>query len=415
MEIFTASNAFNCISFFTVVELSTCRIPPNPMPPSISPSNMLVEGSNMTVNCSAVRLPVPTISLYISGRFVRQYVAWFVVTTVYNLTRDMTYVSCYADNGCGPPMEAREEINVVYKPDVTAAGVTMASYGDSVTLRCLVEANPEPTMMFWRDRMKTIPIIIGPKYSVNIQPSKYDKHRWVMQLSIISITDDELGDYFCHAANEYGNASSPVSVQLRHIVPVENLKHCCAEENVSAACSAACSSYLDIDSVIDKPECLPDFDKIMRCGSDESDHHRCCSLAGVERNCLGWCRGGLVDSPYTKHCLTKYAKKIMNCFRDDRDRLPGPPQNVRVGRIDGQSATIGWDPPLKNPESVELYRVFCKQDYSKGPLMKNDVKKTILKITSLVAGVEYECVVKAGNTLGTSMVSEPVRFMTRTQ
>lgn len=52
--------------------------------------------------------------------------------------------------------------------------------------------------------------------------------------------------------------------------------------------------------------------------SDESDHHRCCSLAGVERNCLGWCRGGLVDSPYTKHCLTKYAKKIMNCFRDDR-------------------------------------------------------------------------------------------------
>ena len=31
----------------------------------------------------------------------------------------------------------------------------------------------------------------------------------------------------------------------------------------------ACSFYLDIDAVSDKPECINDFDKLMKCGSGE--------------------------------------------------------------------------------------------------------------------------------------------------
>lgn len=36
-------------------------------------------------------------------------------------------------------------------------------------------------------------------------------------------------------------------------------------ENVSKECIGACSYFLDMDSVIDNPKCLPDFDKIMKC------------------------------------------------------------------------------------------------------------------------------------------------------
>jgi hypothetical protein len=29
----------------------------------------------------------------------------------------------------------------------------------------------------------------------------------------------------------------------------------------------ACTFYLDIDAVIDKPECINDFDKLMKCAA----------------------------------------------------------------------------------------------------------------------------------------------------
>lgn len=32
-------------------------------------------------------------------------------------------------------------------------------------------------------------------------------------------------------------------------------------------CMEACSFYLDIDAVIDKPECITDFDKLMKCAA----------------------------------------------------------------------------------------------------------------------------------------------------
>lgn len=57
-------------------------------------------------------------------------------------------------------------------PHLTASGITMAAYGDSATLQCIVDAHPEPKMMFWRDYNRRIPVIQGSKYDVSITPSK---------------------------------------------------------------------------------------------------------------------------------------------------------------------------------------------------------------------------------------------------
>lgn len=38
------------------------------------------------------------------------------------------------------------------------------------------------------------------------------------------------------------------------------------------------------------------------------------------------------------------------------DKLPGPPQNVQVEPIDSHSVRVKWDPPVKNPHTVEVYR-----------------------------------------------------------
>lgn len=48
---------------------------------------------------------------------------------------------------------------------------------------------------------------------------------------------------------------------------MNNVTQCCVEQNVSSVCMDACSFYLDIDAVIDKPDCITDFDKLMKCAS----------------------------------------------------------------------------------------------------------------------------------------------------
>lgn len=40
--------------------------------------------------------------------------------------------------------------------------------------------------------------------------------------------------------------------------------------NVSSQCLDACSFYLDMDNIMDRPECVNDFDKLMKCAADGS-------------------------------------------------------------------------------------------------------------------------------------------------
>lgn len=46
-----------------------------------------------------------------------------------------------------------------------------------------------------------------------------------------------------------------------------NITECCAREKVSEGCIDACSFFSDIETVLDKPQCLPDFDKLMKCSA----------------------------------------------------------------------------------------------------------------------------------------------------
>jgi len=81
-------------------------------PPTVHPINLVMEGSSMTILCIAMGTPMPTISLYISGRLVRQETTRHMVTVIHNVTRDMDQISCYADNGYGTPMQASRKITI---------------------------------------------------------------------------------------------------------------------------------------------------------------------------------------------------------------------------------------------------------------------------------------------------------------
>ncbi|XP_019771440.1 Ig-like and fibronectin type-III domain-containing protein 2 isoform X3 [Dendroctonus ponderosae] len=379
-------------------------------PPTVHPINLVIEGSSMTILCIAMGNPMPTISLYISGRLVRQDTTRHMVTVINNVTRDMNEISCYADNGYGTPMQASRKITISHLPQINASGITMATIGDSVTLECRVEATPEPKMIFWRNHEDRTPVVQGGKYDIEILKAKDAEDKYIMHLTLKQITDLDVGEYYCHAENAFGSATQPVSVRIRNIATINNVTQCCMEQNVSSTCMDACSFHLDIDAVIDKPACIPEFDKLMKCAADGSDHRNCCAHANVPRRCLDWCRGEPILS--TKVCVLSYTKHIMGCFHELRDKLPGPPQNVQVKFIDAHSVFITWDPPVKNPHTVEMYRVFWRPvDSPNKSSQKNDTADTKLQIHDLKDGTAYEAVVKAGNSKGTSTLAEPIKFV----
>lgn len=232
-----------------------------------------------------------------------------------------------------------------------------------------------------------------------------------MTLSIVKVTNGYDGEYYCHAENALGVDTRAVSVRIRNTPTVHNIEECCVAQNVSKACMSACSFYIDFDVVKDLPECLVDFDKLMKCAADGSDHRTCCAAANVPRNCLNWCRGEPING-YMGTCILQYTKTIIECFQLNRELLPGPPKNLNAKVISDDEVMITFDAPQKNAHMVEGYRIYWHEIDSVDDENKMDRSGTIynmhssdttelmVKINDLLPSILYKVVVAAGNTHG---------------
>ncbi len=89
----------------TVVTWTEPIVPAFAEAPAVHPRTGLIEGGSMTVLCIALGTPTPTITFYLGGHPIRSETTRHLVTTIYNVTKDMAQISCYADNGYGTPMQ----------------------------------------------------------------------------------------------------------------------------------------------------------------------------------------------------------------------------------------------------------------------------------------------------------------------
>ena len=230
-----------------------------------------------------------------------------------------------------------------------------------------------------------------------------------MTLTILKLSNELVGDYFCHAQNAIGSSTTAVSVRIRPIPAAHNITECCMSQNVSSICMDACTFYVDLDSVKNRLECISDFDKLMKCAADGSDHRTCCANADVPRHCLNWCRGEPVGARGS--CVLQYTKTIIDCFQSNRDKLPSAPLNVAYLIVSNSEAVISWEPPLKNPQMVEGYRVYWREaDSVTDEILLNringigtnriDTTDLTVKVGELQKNIVYELVIKAGNQYG---------------
>ncbi|CAG0895734.1 unnamed protein product [Darwinula stevensoni] len=406
-------------------------------PPTIHPTSLVLEGSNITVVCIAMGEPTPAVSMYVAGRLVKNETTRHLVAVVANVSRNMGQISCLADNGFGSPAQAARNILISRKPLLEAADMTLASEGDSVTLECQVDAYPKPRLVWWRNDK---PVIHGGKYDIQVRDSFENPGYYLMRLGISSVNASDNGEYRCFAENAFGNMSQVIQVSVRPRVllvermkcigngdqrmmglnegcaiyvyeqeKVMNVSECCRKEGVSPECLDACWMNVDFESLADNPHCIPEYYKIMKCAADGSDHRGCCSQWGVPKRCLDWCRGEAV--PNAPLCLISFLQQMLSCFHEGKDMLPGMPGNVHVEPVDDVTVNVIWDPPDKNAKMIDAYRVFWRPVGS-ASAEKTDTKETHLQIGGLEAGVSYEAAVKAGNNYGTSQLTQPVLFST---
>lgn len=382
--------------------------------PTVHPINLIVEGGTMTVLCIAMGSPPPTVSLYISGVLIHQDVTRHMVTVVHNVTRDMTEISCYADNGYGTPMQTSRTITISRRPQVTAQATVQVVAGRSVTLECTVDAWPVPSLVWWRDPDGRVPVIHGGNYAINKIDDFKGEGTYLMQLTIRSFNQSEGDSYYCHASNAFGTFTQTIKLEMAKPLNIQiEVSECCRVSNVSDTCMDACSfDELDFDRVMNREECIPDFGKLMKCAADGSDHRSCCSQKGVPTQCLDWCRGEPVARSHL--CQLQWAPLIFACFNEGQDELPGPPLHVQIVSDSESTARVTWEPPVKNPDTVELYRVFWRP-LGQRAARKNDTSQTDITIAGLSEGTTYEIAVKAGNHKGTSILTPTLTFTHRVQ
>lgn len=152
-----------------------------------------------------------------------------------------------------------------------------------------------------------------------------------------------------------------------------------------------------------------------------SDHRSCCANGDVPRYCLNWCRGEALNAIKSTTCVLQHTKTIIDCFQNNRDRLPSQPINLAVLVVSNSEALIKWDPPKKNPHMVEGYRVYWHEvepTTENNPInsingigtYRVDTKETNIRIGDLRPNIIYELVVKAGNQFGSSVLTDPIKF-----
>ncbi|XP_022644548.1 Ig-like and fibronectin type-III domain-containing protein 1 isoform X2 [Varroa destructor] len=369
--------------------------------PLIAPIGPIREGSNITVACLGYGVPTPNTSIYINGQLLVALPQHQVAVTLQHITRNITRLSCYADNGYGSGGYTSLSVHVLSSPIVTIPVEEVQSEeGATARLSCKVSGFPEPQFHWDRDRQSRNSIRTTDTVGLQAIPDTEMPHTYTSSLILKHVSKADSGKYFCSATNQYGMMTRTVMLKVMDAVR-KNSSSCCTHQGVSAACMPACAYDVDIMYALKKPECIQDLDKLMFCAADGSDHRVCCKSRGVPWACQRWCAGRPVQVP--THCALISAREVVSCFEEGKGILPGPPLKVKGVRLPGE-IVVTWEPPTKHPEVVQWYKIFWRHVGSMDA-NKNETDKREFRFPADDDKI-YEILVKAGNHYGMSQPAD---------
>ena len=239
------------------------------------------------------------------------------------------------------------------------------------------------------------------------QASKLEKNTSVYSYTLTNLTLSDSDQYSCFANNSLGDDSASMTINVTLPRTFTNVTSCCKAVGISSDCLPLCSQDIDLDWFSVTSQCLSQFPKVMSCAAAGSDHRHCCQEKGLPTEALDWCRG--TGGTETVVLALAFSQIIQGCFHQGQGQLPGPPSNLSVKVLSPSEALVFWNQPIKNPEAVEIYRVFWRP-VSDERVNKVNTMQMNLHLNELVVGASYEVAVKAANGKGTSQLTEPLVF-----
>ncbi|XP_015777409.1 PREDICTED: roundabout homolog 1-like [Acropora digitifera] len=108
-----------------------------------SSNQNITKPTNLTLNCSAVGKPKPTITWTFDKKIVTMPL---YIIPGKNGKRKKEIYQCAADNGVGNSLAKNVTINIFFRPNVTLALKVFVDREQNASLKCEVEGNPTPTI-----------------------------------------------------------------------------------------------------------------------------------------------------------------------------------------------------------------------------------------------------------------------------
>ncbi|XP_011195413.1 protein amalgam [Zeugodacus cucurbitae] len=182
-------------------------------------SKLVTEGQNLEVSCHATGFPQPTLywkrednaimpagGQKLAGPTLR-------IKEVHRLDRGAYY--CVADNGVGQPDERKVLIEVEFRPQIAVLRPKVAQMLSHVAeLECNVQAYPAPAVFWYRNGAK---LQSSARYEVSNTASSHETTTSVLRIA--SVTEQDLGDYYCNATNKLGHADARLHL-FQPVIPV---------------------------------------------------------------------------------------------------------------------------------------------------------------------------------------------------
>ncbi|XP_036412899.1 B-cell receptor CD22-like [Colossoma macropomum] len=168
----------------TAVQINV-TYPPKNISVSISPSGDIVEGSSVTLTCSSDANPPVKIYTWFKGSTSVGEGKTYSIPNI--RSEDSGEYTCQGRNEHGERNSTAVQINVAYSPKNVSVSISPSGEiveGSSVNLTCSSDANPPVKIYTWFKEGGTSPVGSGQNYS------------------IINITADHTGLYYCEAQND---------------------------------------------------------------------------------------------------------------------------------------------------------------------------------------------------------------------
>uniref|UniRef100_A0A3B4CB30 Ig-like domain-containing protein n=2 Tax=Pygocentrus nattereri TaxID=42514 RepID=A0A3B4CB30_PYGNA len=174
------------------------RYPPKRVSVSISPSGEIVEGSSVTLTCRSDGNPPVKIFSWFKGSTSVGEGKTYSIPNI--RSEDSGEYTCQSQNDHGERRSTAVQINVLYPPKRVSVSISPSGEiveGSSVTLTCSSDGNPPVKNYTWYKEGGTSPVGSGHSYS------------------IINITADHTGLYYCEAQNDHGALNGTVMVTVK--------------------------------------------------------------------------------------------------------------------------------------------------------------------------------------------------------